>query len=56
MKDMGELENMTLFDITSNEGSLTNFIVGTALIMLSIMYLFCDLYYWLKFRLKGIGG
>lgn len=52
MKDMDELENMTLFDITANEGVLTHLILGVSLTVIGIMYLFIDIYYKLKFKLR----
>lgn len=53
MKDIEELENMTLWDITVNEGALTQLVLGVLLLILSVMYLFINLYCKLKFGLRG---
>lgn len=49
MKDIEELENMTWWDITTNEGVLTQFILGVAMILLGFLYLTLDIYYCLRF-------
>ena len=51
MKDIKELEDMTFFDISVNEGPLTNFVLGFSMILLSIAYCFINIYYWLKFKI-----
>lgn len=52
MKTIEELDNMTLWDITTNEGALTQVVIGICLIILGIGYLFIGIYYKLKFRLR----
>lgn len=53
MKDIGELETMTLWDIVTNEGALTQLVLGVFLFILGIAYSFTAIYYKLKFKLGG---
>lgn len=52
MKDIDELEKMTLWDITVNEGALTQIVLGELLVALGIMYLFLGIYFKLKFWIR----
>lgn len=56
MKDWEELEDMTVWDVTTNEGSLTLLILGLACLVLSAMYLIIGAYFKVKFMLKRIWG
>ena len=49
MKSIEELEGMTWWDITTNEGALTQFILGLGMLILSVMYLVLGLYFRIKF-------
>ena len=49
MKDIDELENMTWGKITTNEGPLTQLVLGVMMVMLSIMYLVLGLYFRIRF-------
>ena len=52
MKDIDELEEMTLFDITSNEGALTLIILGSSMILLAIGSIFINIFYKIKYAFK----
>ena len=51
MKDWEKLEDMTLWDITTNEGALTQLVVGMTMIFLSAMYSYVAIYYKAKYVL-----
>ena len=50
MKDIRELENKTFWEIAVNEGSLTQFVLGSSMLILSLMYLVMEIHYWFKFK------
>ena len=50
MKEIHELEDRTLWDITSNEGALTQFMLGIFLLTLSVVYLIISIWVWVKFN------
>ena len=52
MKDIKELETMTFWEITSNEGALTQFVLGIGMVVLGILFLFTDIYYKLKYMVR----
>jgi len=52
MKDIEELEDKTLWDITTNEGSFTLLVLGILMLILSVMYSLINLYYKVKFCVK----
>ncbi|KKK85481.1 hypothetical protein LCGC14_2772890 [marine sediment metagenome] len=52
MKDIEELNNMTWWDITTNEGAFTNFALGSFMLFLSVMYAVLAVYYKIKLAIK----
>lgn len=52
MRPREELEDMTVWDITTNEGSLTMLALGLVCLVLSAMYLIIGIYYKVKFMFK----
>ena len=44
MKTLDELEGMTLWDIATNEGALTQLVLCTDLIIIGIAYLLMSIY------------
>ena len=49
MKDINELEDMTWWEITVNEGALTLFVLGISMLLLSVMCVVMGVYYKIKF-------
>ncbi len=49
MKDWDELDKMTLWEITTNEGALTMATLSIVCGILAIMYMVTDIYYKVKY-------
>jgi len=54
MKEMEELEKMTLWDITANEGALTMVWLSAMFAALAIGYFTIALYFKVKFKILSI--
>jgi len=52
MKPWKELEDMTVWDVTTNEGSLTMLVLGLFCLVLSTTYFILGIYYKVKFMFK----
>ena len=51
MKHMDELDKLTFWDISVNEGALTQLVLGFMLIFLGIADAFIDIYYKVKYKI-----
>ena len=52
MKDIDELEKMTVWDIVTNEGVLTQFVLGILMIAMGTVYAMLSIYFKLYFSIR----
>ena len=55
MKDIEELDGMTLWEIVVNEGALTMLVLSIHLFVLFLLCSYIGLYYWVKSKIQRKG-